>query len=193
MPPRWRRATTPSDRIHEGTWSREIRFEGRLIRVAVDTRERPDGSAIHREIVLHPGAAAILPVLDDGRILLVSQYRRPPDASLWEIPAGKLERSEEPAACARRELREETGYEAGDLRELLSFLTTPGFSDERITLFLARNLSRSSEPDAGEIEQCRAVALDDLVRMIASGELRDAKTILAIEHYRASLTEERKD
>jgi len=79
------------------------------------------------------------------------------------------------------------------LRELLSFLTTPGFSDEQITLFLAGGLSQSREPDVGEIDQCRGFALDDLVRMIESGAIQDAKTILAIEHYRAGLTGERKD
>jgi len=149
---------------------------------------------IHRELVLHPGATAILPVLDDGRILLVSQYRRPVDETLWEIPAGKLEPDEAPRACARRELLEETGYTATDWHELLTLYTTPGFSNERITLFLARDLARSSAPDAKEIDRCQAFPLEEIVRMIHEDELRDAKTILAIEHYRASLnTTLRKD
>jgi len=141
---------------------------------------------IHRELVLHPGAAAILPVLGDGRVLLVSQYRRPVDQALWEIPAGKLEPGEDPLDCARRELREETGYTATDWRKLLTLYTTPGFSNERITLFLARDLTRSSERDATEIERCRAIELNEVVQMIREDGLRDAKTILAIEHYRAS-------
>jgi len=186
-------ATTPPEGIHPPLWSRETRFDGRLIRVVVDTCESAEGETIHRELVLHPGAAAILPLLPDGRLLLVSQYRRPADTVLWEVPAGKLEPGEKPLSCAKRELVEETGHEAGEWRELLTFYTTPGFSDERITLFLARQLAQSALPDAHEIAQCRAFALDELVRMIHSGELRDGKTVLAIEHYRTSFEGPRKD
>ncbi|MBU0596156.1 NUDIX hydrolase, partial [Candidatus Bipolaricaulota bacterium] len=177
-----RRATTPPDDAHRLAWAREVRFEGRLIHVVVDSCELADGSSVHREIVLHPGAAAILPVLSDSHILLVSQYRRPVDETLWEIPAGKLDPGEAFLACAQRELAEETGYTAGSWQELVTLYTTPGFSNERIALFLARNLVKSSDPEAGEIDRCRSFALDEVARMIAAGELRDAKTILAVEH-----------
>jgi len=186
-------ATTPPEGIHTPLWSRETRFDGRLIRVVVDTCESAEGETIHRELVLHPGAAAILPLLPDGRLLLVSQYRRPADTVLWEVPAGKLEPGEKPLSCAKRELLEETGYEAADWRELLTFYTTPGFSNERITLFLARQLAQSALPDIDEIDQCRAFDLAEVVRMIRSGELRDGKTVLAIEHYRTTCEGPRKD
>ncbi|MFC2081606.1 NUDIX hydrolase [Candidatus Bipolaricaulota bacterium] len=158
-----------------------------MIHVVVDSCGRADGTNVHRELVLHPGAAAVLPLLDDDRVLLVFQYRRPLDERLWEIPAGKLEPGEAPLACAKRELAEETGRTAATWRELLTFYTTPGFSNERITLFLARDLAESSPPETEEIDRCQAFTIEELVRMIRDGELRDAKTILAIEHHRASL------
>lgn len=157
----------------------------------VDRVRLPNGSESTRELVLHPGAAAILPILPDGRIILVHQYRHPVGQSLWEIPAGKLESGEDPLTCAKRELLEETGYEAATWEELLSFYTSPGFTDERITLFLARDLTRVSEPRPSEITTCRAFESSELDHLVASGVIKDAKTILALEamrnHYSPSI------
>lgn len=146
----------------------------------VDRVRLPDGSESTRELVLHPGAVAILPILPDGRIILVRQYRHPVGASLWEIPAGKLEPGEDPLTCAKRELLEETGYEATTWEERLSFYTSPGFTDERITLFSARGLSRVAEPRLGEITSQDLFEQHQLEGMMASGEIRDGKTLLAL-------------
>lgn len=146
----------------------------------VDRVRLPNGSESTRELVLHPGAAAILPILPDGRIILVHQYRHPVGQSLWEIPAGKLESGEDPLTCAKRELLEETGYEAATWEELLSFYTSPGFTDEQITLFFARDLTKVAEPRPGEITSQDLFEQHRLEKMIASGEIRDGKTMLAL-------------
>lgn len=140
---------------------------------------RTDGSIFTREVVLHPGAVGIFPLLHDGRILLVRQYRHPVGATLWEIPAGKLSQGEKALACAKRELLEETGYEAARWEKLLSFFSSPGFCDEQITLFLARDLKRVAEPIPGEIDAQELFDRQRLHEMIGSGEIRDGKTLLA--------------
>jgi ADP-ribose pyrophosphatase len=146
----------------------------------VDRVRLPDGSESTRELVLHPGAAAILPILPDRRIILVHQYRHPVGQSLWEIPAGKLEPGEDPLTCAKRELVEETGYEAATWEELLSFYTSPGFTDEQITLFFACDLTKVAEPRPGEITSQDLFEQHRLEKMIALGEIRDGKTMLAL-------------
>jgi len=176
------RGTTLSEK--ERVETREKIFSGRVLRLVVDRVELPDGSKSIRELVLHPGAVAILPILPDGRILLVRQYRHAVGESLWEIPAGKLDvAGESPRGCAARELREETGYTASDWREVFSFYTSPGFTDERITLFFASGLSRVSDPLPDEIEAQAEFTLEEAVEMISRGEIEDAKTILAIAWF----------
>ena len=112
------------------------------MQVVVDRVSRPDGSVSTREVVLHPGAVAILPIFDDRQILLVRQYRHPIDAPLWEIPAGKLEPGEDALACAERELLEETGFRAASLEPLFAGPTSSGMTSEITHLYLARNLTR---------------------------------------------------
>lgn len=155
-------------------------FAGRLLRLVIESKERPDGTHYSRELVLHPGAVAILPILSDGRVLLVEQYRPAVDSFLWEIPAGLLETGETPLACAKRELLEETGHEAGQWEEHLAFYTSPGFTNEQITLFAARALRKIADPHPDEISRCRAFDRTALDRLMNSGEIKDAKTILAI-------------
>jgi len=123
---------------------------------------------------------AIVPVLPNGDVLLVRQYRHAVRSNLWEIPAGKLEPGEDTLACAQRELREETGYVAERWVELMSFFTTPGFSDERITLFCAEGLTARSRLDDGEITALLPASPEAVLEMIAAGAIVDAKTILAI-------------
>jgi len=173
-----RRDTTPPS--EEQLLERHEIFTGKILRLVVDRVGFPDGSIASRELVFHPGAAAILPTLPDGRILLVSQYRHPALASLWEIPAGKLKPGEDTLACAKRELLEETGYAAAKWEEVMSFYSSPGFTDERITLFRACVLNKVSEPRLGEIESLRVIGLDETRRLVADGTICDAKTILAI-------------
>lgn len=162
---------------------RTAAFRGRAIDVYIDRLERSDGTVLRREIVVHPGAVAIVAATRSDEILLVRQERPATSGLLWEIPAGTLEPDETPLACAKRELIEETGYEAGEWEELLGFYTTPGFSNERITLFAARRLRPVGRPDPDEIALCRSFTLRDLEEMIRSGTLEDAKSILALLLY----------
>jgi len=115
--------------------STETVFDGKLLKIAVDKVILPDGREAVRELVHHPGAVAILPVLEDGSIVFVKQYRYPLDSILYEIPAGKLEINEDPLKCATRELSEETGYSASKWSKLTTIATTPGFTDEIIHLY----------------------------------------------------------
>lgn len=168
--------------------SREV-FEGRLLRVFVDRVLLPDGSRVEREIVRHPGAAAVLPIWQREApaggtvptVVLLRQYRYAAGRELWEVPAGTLEPGETPEACAVRELREEAGLEAERLRPLASFFTTPGFSDERIHLYVATGL-RCVEADPEPEERIRReeVSLDGALEMVRDGEVADAKTICAL-------------
>jgi ADP-ribose pyrophosphatase len=123
---------------------------------------------------------AIAPVLPHGDLLLVRQYRHAVRADLWEIPAGKIEPGEDALSAARRELREETGYDAEGWSQLASFFTSPGFSNERITLFRASNLRQVEPPSADEIAEQLALPIEQAERMILSSEITDAKTILAL-------------
>jgi ADP-ribose pyrophosphatase len=156
-----------------------------LIEVSVDRIELPSGRRTDREVVHHPGAAAVVPFVSDGEVLLVRQYRHPVRTQLWEIPAGKLEPGEGALACARRELREETGFVADDWAEVGAFFTSPGFSDERITLFFAAALRPIGRSIGDEIVEHQAFKLDEVERMIDAGEITDAKTILAIARHLA--------
>ena len=170
--------TTPQndDRVIESQQA----FEGKLISLRVDRLRLSTGVEITREVVLHPAAVAILPILPDDRMLLVRQYRHPVGDLLWEIPAGLVDPGESPLVAAKRELREETGYEAKDWMESVSFFTSPGFTDERITLYIARALVKVGAPDPREIDTARAFASPELTSLIEDGTIRDAKTILAI-------------
>lgn len=168
--------------------SREV-FSGRLLHVFVDRVRLPDGSEVEREIVRHPGAAAVLPIRRGGNasrgtdptVVLLRQYRYAADRELWEVPAGTLEPGESPEACAARELREEAGLDAEELRELASFFTTPGFSDERIHLFLATGLRPvEARPEPEERIRREELPLGRALEMVRSGEVEDAKTICSL-------------
>ena len=143
----------------------------------------PDGSVFDRDVVHHPGAVAVVPLLDDGRVILVRQFRTPLNRETLELPAGVRDKDgEEPVECAARELREETGYRAEKIEELCVTHTAPGFSDEEITLFVARGLTPGDNEADGVEEQHMSTAafgFDQIDEMIRSGELTDAKTILA--------------
>ena len=156
-------------------------FDGLILHIDHLTNELPNGDKAMRECARHIGAAAIVPVDDQGNVWLVRQFRACIDRVLMEIPAGKLERKDEDRLeAARRELSEETGLTADSWTWLTDIYTAPGFSDERISLYLARDLSRGdSHPDDDEFLNVVKVPLGDLVQAIARGEIRDAKTICA--------------
>jgi len=165
--------------------SRRI-YAGRVVRLDVDTVRFPDGSTGELELIRHPGAAAIVPCASDPpgtdpAILLIRQYRYATGGQLWEIPAGTLDPGEDPEACARRELLEETGVTATRLQRLTSIWTTPGFTNEVIHLYLATGLT-TGEPSRERDEFIEVVPqpLSRVLELIRDGEIRDAKTVVAI-------------
>lgn len=161
-------------------------FTGRVISVDVDTVRAPDESTIELEIVRHAGAAAVVPMLgdpadEDPAILILRQYRYAAGGTLWEIPAGVLQPGEEPLAAARRELEEETGARAATVEHLTTIFTTPGFTDERIHLFWATGITVGEarhEPD--EFIEVRTERMSKVLDMIRTGDIADAKSIVAL-------------
>lgn len=161
-------------------------YTGRVIDVDIDTVRFPNGSSGELEMVRHPGASAVVPFLTDPtaadpQILLIKQYRHAAEDFIYEIPAGKLDGDEDPADCARRELREETGCTAERIDHLYTFYTTPGFTDEKIHAFMATGLSLGAVAhEKDEFMSQEPVTLSRALELIKTGELRDAKTALAI-------------
>ena len=157
--------------IHKGNYLEFYRDQVRL----------PNGATAFREYLHHPGAVAAVPLLQDGRVVLVRQYRYATGGIRLEIPAGKLEPGEEPEAAIRRELTEEIGYQAGEMIHLISMWTTPGFTDEIIHLYAARDLTPcSGEADSDEFLEIVTYEKAELLQLIHSGEVMDGKTALAL-------------
>lgn len=161
-------------------------YTGRIIDVDMDEVRFPDGSVGELEIVRHSGASAVIPFLsdpfgDDPQILLLKQYRYAAEDYLYEIPAGRLDVGEDPADCARRELREETGCTAERVEHLLTFYTTPGFTDEKIHLFMATGLVQGETGrEADEFIEVQTFPLSRALSMVGSGEIRDGKSALGL-------------
>jgi ADP-ribose diphosphatase len=167
--------------------TREI-FRGRTIHVAVDRVRLPNGREMDMELVHHRGAAAVVPLLDDGSVLLVRQYRYATGGWLLEIPAGKLDPDESPEGCAIRETEEETGYRPGELKPLGWIWTTPGFADEKIWLFLATGLRQTSQVlGEDEVLSLERMPLAAAVEKAASGEINDSKSAVALLRAREVL------
>ena len=164
--------------------SREVLYTGRVIDLLVDTVEYPSGKAGVREVARHPGGAVTVPLLDDGRVLLVSQLRYPIGRRVTELPAGKLGEGEDPIAAAGRELAEETGYSAASLDHLATVFTTPGFCDEELHIYIARGLSLlpgGPRREEGELNMTvEEVPLAEAVERAVRGEYPDAKTIIGL-------------
>jgi ADP-ribose pyrophosphatase len=161
--------------------SSETVYKGKILNLRVDSVELPNGKMVAREVVEHAGAVAVVALNDAGRLLLVRQYRHPVGRVLLEIPAGKMEKGEDPGLCAARELTEETGFRAGAIKRVVSFFSTPGFSDEILHVYLAGELSYAGEnPDEDEFIQVEEVPLERALEMIVSGEICDAKSIIGI-------------
>jgi ADP-ribose pyrophosphatase len=162
---------------------REV-YRGRRFRIEERTLPVEGGDPQVKEVVVHPGAAVILPLLDDEHVVLVRNYRPALGETLLELPAGTLEPPESAAACAARELEEEAGYRAASLDALVQFYSSPGFCTERMHVFLARGLSPvPPHPDPGERVEPVLLRLKEAVARIARGEVRDAKTIAALLYY----------
>ncbi|MCE2981070.1 MAG: NUDIX hydrolase [Betaproteobacteria bacterium] len=154
-------------------------FDGALLKVRRDRVRLPDGREALREYILHPGAAIILPVLDDGRVILVRQYRYPVGRETLEFPAGKIDAGESSRATAERELLEETGYRAGCLEFAFTVHPCVGYADERIDYYLATRLLHVGHPgEDGEFLSTVVSPLDELLRQADAGEQTEAKTLL---------------
>ncbi|MGE5396889.1 MAG: NUDIX domain-containing protein [Chitinophagales bacterium] len=156
-------------------------FEGHIVNLKLDTVELPNGKEATRECIEHPGAVAIVAIDREGSICLVRQYRYPTGEALWEIPAGKLGAGEDPAECAKRELQEETGLIAAQWRKKYEYYTTPGFTNEKMHLYVASELTvGTSNPDDDEFLEIAMVPETEVWNMLTRGEIRDGKTIIGI-------------
>jgi ADP-ribose pyrophosphatase len=160
---------------------REIVHVGRKIRVALDTSIAPDGTTIRRDVILHPGAVVILPVLDAEHVVLLRNHRFVIGETLWEVPAGTLEPGEALQKCAERELAEETGYAAAKWRCLGYLYASPGVLDEKLHLFIAEELTAGpARPEPDEQLHPVTIRFDEAIRMCLAGEIKDAKTITSL-------------
>ena len=156
-------------------------YDGRVLALDVDEVEEPGGVRVVREVVRHRGSVATLAVHDDGRVVLVRQYRYAVDEAVWELPAGRLDPGETPIEGARRELEEEAGLRASRLEPMILFYTTPGFCDEAIHVFRATGLSAvPARPEEDERIEPLALSLEAARGMVARGEVREGKTLVAL-------------
>ncbi len=171
---------------------RELIRSGAILDIYTDTMELPDGKVEEWDFISHrKGAAAVVPVREDGRILMVRQYRNAIERMTLEIPAGSRDSvTEDTKVCAARELEEETGYKSDDLTLLISLKTTVAFCDEFIDVYLAKNLKSGRQHlDEGEFIDVEAYALDELCEMIYAGKIQDAKTVSALLAYKNLLNQ----
>lgn len=156
-------------------------YRGRLLKVNEDEVRLPDGSTALREYILHPGAAIILPLFEDGSVLLERQFRYPLGQHFYELPAGKLEAGEPPIETAKRELLEETGYTAGEWRELARVHPCIGYSNEQIDFFVARKLEfKGARLDEGEFLETLRMPLAEAINWIRHGRISDTKTMMGL-------------
>jgi ADP-ribose pyrophosphatase len=166
--------------VNDTTESERI-YEGRIISIRVDTVTTPEGHTLRRDVVEHPGAVAIVPLREDGTVVMVTQYRHPIGEWLLEIPAGTLEQGEDPDWCAARELEEETGYTACSMRRLFAMYMAPGYCTELLHVYVAEGLTAGApDPDEDERIEVTEVPLNDVPEMIREGRIRDAKSIAAL-------------
>lgn len=170
------------EKLLEKKISSEDIFDGSLLHVKRDTVQLPNGNQATREWIKHPGASSVIPVLPNGDIILVKQYRYPIGKITLEVPAGKLDSpDEDPQYCAKRELSEETGYEADYIEELTTIATTVGFSNEYIHLYVAKGLNAGKQhTDEDEFINIVTIPLTEAVEMVLDGRIRDAKSVVSI-------------
>ena len=160
----------------------EVIFKGKVFNTIVNQIEYDSGNKAVREVAEHPGGAVVVPVTDDGKIVMVTQHRFPMNEVLLELPAGKLNKDEDPFICAVRELEEETGYKSNNVKELGSIYTTPGYSTEKLWIYLAKDLKPGNHNrEEGEFGmQVLELSFDEIENKIHSGDIVDSKTICGI-------------
>jgi len=162
----------------------EMIYEGKVFGVRRDEVEEPNGLLATREVITHPGSVVVLPVLKDGRIVMIRQYRHAPRQYLWELVAGRIDEGETVKKAAARELLEETGYSAKRFKVILDIFPTPGFLEERMYILLAEGLTEGeAQPEEDEKIVSRAYTRGKLKQMMKRGELRDAKSIAGLLYY----------
>src|SRR5450631_4647251 len=162
----------------------EVLYQGKVFRLQRDTVIEPGGVEAERDIIVHPGSVVVLPIFRDGRVLLIRQYRHSVGEFLWELVAGRKEPGETPAAGARRELIEETGYTAQRVRQMMRVIPTPGFVNEWMWIFAAEGLTEgAAQPEEDEKITPRIFTMKEAEKMIDRGTLRDAKSICGILYY----------
>ena len=160
-------------------------YKGKVVTLDVDRVRLPNGVMVDLEVVRHPGAAAIVPLKEDGTVILIRQFRHAAGGFIYEIPAGKLHSGEDPLECAARELEEEVGYRAGKLELLSSIFTAPGFTDEVIHIYKATELTKGRQQlDRDEVLEIIEVSMHDAIEMIRTGAIRDAKTMVGLQLVR---------
>ena len=164
----------------------ETIFSGKVFDIRVDDITYDSGNKGIREVVLHNGGAVVLPITDEGKVVLVKQYRYPFEKFLYELPAGKLEKNEDPLKCASRELQEETGYTTSNITKLGSIYTTPGFCSEELHIYLAENLTPGNHNrEEGEYGmEIHEIEMKEVTEMILDGRIKDSKTIVGIAYYK---------
>lgn len=158
-------------------------FDGEIIKVYVDHVRMPGGRVVEREVLAHFGAVGIVPVTSDNEVMIVEQYRHAARRRLWEIPAGKLDRNEDPLDCAIRELKEETGVTASEIVKIAEFYNSPGYSNERFHLYFAKIATiGEAEPDGDEESDLKImiIPLAEALSKIDEGEICDAKSIIGL-------------
>jgi len=167
--------------LKEKTVESKSIYEGKIIKVTLDTVICPNGREAKREIVRHPGGVAVVPVDKNGYVYMIEQYRIPYDEIILEIPAGKLEKGEDPDLAVIRELKEETGLSAEKIQFMGSFYPTVGFCDENLRMYLATGLTEGEDnPDEDEFVITRKIHIDELIGMLMENKIRDGKTIAAL-------------
>lgn len=166
--------------------NRELKYSGTLIEIYSDTISVPNGNVVHWDFIKHKGAAAVIPITDDGKVVMVRQFRNALDRETLEIPAGGLDSYDEPTmAAAARELEEETGYKSNHLELLITVATTVAFCNEKIDIYLAKNLIPSKQNlDEDEYVEVEEYTVEELADMIYAGKINDSKTIAAIMAYK---------
>jgi len=157
-------------------------YTGKVVTLNIDTVTLPNGATVDLETIRHPGAAAVVPVKDDGTVVLIRQFRHEAGGFIYEIPAGKLHPGEDPLHCASRELEEEVGYQASSFELLFSIFTAPGFADEVIHVYKATGLTKGRQQlDPDEVLDVIEMPLSEAVNKIEDGTIRDAKTIVGVQ------------